>query len=949
MKLYDIFIQAIDIPEQDRKDFIFQACDGNQKTIEEVNALLDNDNQNTTTWSDYLAEQAKSLDHHHYSYIDQQVGAFELIEEIGLGGMGAVYLGKRNDGLFEQQVAVKIINPVLEHIIGQQNLVREAGFMAKLNHPAIGKVFDSGQTTNGASYIVMELVEGESISTVWTNQDISLSKKLKLFMELCQAIHHAHQRQVIHADIKPSNVLIDRTGQLKVLDFGIARMFEVGATNAQTAYKTYVRALTAKYASPEVKCGELPSVYSDIYSLGQVLTDLLSFSPIANSSLELAAVANKACAHEFTARYASVMELKDDIARFLKREVVNAYPASRWFKAKKFFTQKHPIASTVALVVFTTVTYLASSLAVQNHHLTLAKQEADLTVAKLTQLLEMADLKKTNGKTLYAKDLLLNAKRLVAQESELNSDSLAKIKYSLANSFESLGELNEANAMLLEVINSVSTLENKDLAYVAGEKYLVQLLYANEYQKIQPDTDILVEHLSFSSTEGLPDSLPQAKFYHQYLNGVKYHLYQSRPSELGAQHVKLLHDMKNHYWPNLDNNAKATISGALAGALLNQLHNGIEFSFEQISQAEFEQHSRPIIEQAILATKESISWYQLMDNQIAIIQKQMILGRALIENDQYLEGKEVMETALASLQQMIGDKHPNNIQFYRIMAGFFAYDEAQLSLAYASKGAELAKKNKQVPQVQVMHALDAQLFALNNIGDFAQYDIVANELLAVYMALADDSRTLESLHIALKTIDQLGYLLAKPADNITQLSHQIHDDFQRFVTPNSSIPARMLRTVNKDVLSYVDALTKVDNTASAVSFASSRYKYLQAVSIQLAQTPRDKFFQHKQRLEMAFLTAQYPEFTTSVAIAMRDPQTIELPSFTWSDKEKKQSSHLIDVLLKELFIFQTQKKTAQASARLQQLNELMQSKSLPANNGWQAKLDAMKPTEGRSL
>jgi len=931
MQLYDIFVQAINLPEKDRKVFIQNASNGDQAVIDEVNELLQNDSDNTNNWSNFLSDQAANLNQQNIDYSGQLLGPYILKHELGSGGMGAVYLGERVNGSFEQQVAIKIINPLLESIIGANNLIREANFMAKLNHSAIGKVFDSGLTESGSHYIVMELVEGEPISTLWANKSTNFNSKLNIFTDLCDAVHHAHQRQVIHADIKPSNIMVNSTGQLKILDFGISRMFNVDNQDAHTAYKFYVRALTAKYASPEVKCGELPSVYSDIYSLGRVLEDLLEHKDNPKQLAELNAIIEKATAVEYQNRYASVLELRQDITRFLRHDVVEAYSATKWFKAKKFVTNKHPVASIFASATFITIIYLTTNLAIQNHNITLAKQESDLTVKKLSQLLEMADLKKTNGKELYAKDLLNNAKRLILEETNLNADSIAKIKYSLANSFESLGELNEANTLLLDIINNVGALVDKDLAYKAGEKYVLQLLYSNGFDKIQADTRILVEYLTFSNMADLPDSLPQAKFYHQYLNGVKYHLYQSRPSEMGAKHVVLLRNMKKHYWDKLDNDTRGSISGALAGALLNQIHNGIEFSFEQIIQSEFDTLSRPLIEEAIAAVEESIRWYEQQNNQIAIIQKKMVLGRALIEIDRFNEGRLHMESALNSLQGIIGKEHPNNIQFYRIMAGFYAYDEPITSLEYAKKSATLAKNNNQVQPVQYLHALDAQLFALNNTGDFEQYKLVADELFQFYLSIKTAFRTVDTLHIAAKTLDTYNYLFNHSPKKLVTINSLIKEDYQRFISNNDNAPARVVRLIDEPFLQYVDSLSQDKPIMNA------RMTYLEKSIARTNQTPRDHFFSKKQKLELAFLQIQQENPQSSNQIK-------QLPHFPWNNKELKQSSHIIDIRLKKAFIYNKQGKHNQAQTLLTDIEQQLHQKSLPFNNGWEKRLTELKAT-----
>lgn len=923
MRLYDVFSHAISLPKNQQADYVTHACDGDQTLINEVHALLDNDSDEASSqWSELVGEQVSALSNDVLTLVGHRFGAFKLTQLIGQGGMGAVYLASRDDGKFEQNVAIKVINQQLENIIGKEALIREASFMARLNHPNIGKVFDAGLNDDGYSYIVMEFVEGESIDALWRDEQKTRQDKLEIFCSLCDAIHHAHQMQVVHADLKPSNILLSSNNEIKVVDFGIARLFDNASTEVNPFYTSYVKALTANYACPEVKCGELPNTYSDIYSLGRVLGDLYDVLSPSEQSIELLAIIAKASSPSYQQRYPSVLDIKYDIERLLTQRVVNAYPASKWFHIKKFITKRHPLSAAVTAIGLSVVVYLVSNLYIQHQALKVAQAQSDLTVDKLSQLLEMADLKKTNGTELYAKDLLDNAKRLVNQEGNLNADSIAKIKFSLANSYESLGNLDEASALLLSIIDNVANLADKDIAYEAGERYVRHLLYSNEFHLIEQRTQVLVDNFSFIADSDLPNTLAQSKFYHQYLNGVKYHRFQSRPSELGEQHVRLLQGMKKHHWQDLTEDTKGSIAGALAGALLNQVPNGIEFSFEQISQAQFDQHSKPLITEAIAALNESIKWYKLQDNHIAIIKKKMVLGRALIELDQFSDGKAEMETALSSLQQMVGKSHPNNIQFYRMMAGFFAYDDPQESLNYALLGVKLAKNNPQVQPLQYVNALDALLFSLLNYGDFEQYHQVSNELFDAYLAMEPKYRTVDSLHVVAKILNNYVGLFGESPVRVIALSAQIKHDVTQFMHAQADVPQRVAQLITPNYLTLLDALTAKGDVISA------RLAYLRSTLERQPENARDAFFYKKRQLELAWLAHTLPS-ETDVAL-----QSYPVPVFTWSDKEKRQSAYRIDVLLKQVIIAKRRGNTAQATRLLDEISEILMRRTDNENNGW---------------
>jgi serine/threonine protein kinase len=207
----------------------------------------------------------------------KRIGAYEIVEEIAVGGMGAVYRAVRADGEYKQQVALKIVRSELGAELTGARFKNERQILASLDHANIAKILDGGTTAEGVPFFVMELVEGQRVDCYCDEHKLPTTERLKLFLQVCSAVQYAHQRLIIHRDIKPGNILVNADGVPKLLDFGIAKILassEVSAEPEQTI--SLMRLLTPQYASPEQIKGEAITTASDVYALGVVLYELLT-------------------------------------------------------------------------------------------------------------------------------------------------------------------------------------------------------------------------------------------------------------------------------------------------------------------------------------------------------------------------------------------------------------------------------------------------------------------------------------------------------------------------------------------------------------------------------------------------------------------------------------------------------------------------------------------------
>jgi serine/threonine-protein kinase len=290
----------------------------------------------------------------------ERIGPYRVGELLGSGGMGRVYRAERADGAFERSVAIKLMRQTRLPALVAAQFARERQILARLQHRNIAQLLDGGVTDDGHSYFVMELVSGQPITQYATDKNLSLTGTLELFGQVCAAVQFAHARLVVHADIKPSNVIVDNEGVVKLLDFGVARAL----ANSEDPNLRPI-GLTVSHASPARQRGESPTTLDDVYSLGVLLSELLArFAPLAP---DLRAVVERARAQDPAQRYASVEALQGDIRRWTATLPVRAYHGDWRYAAGKFLSRhRFAVASgTVVAVLLAAATVALAMLYVR--------------------------------------------------------------------------------------------------------------------------------------------------------------------------------------------------------------------------------------------------------------------------------------------------------------------------------------------------------------------------------------------------------------------------------------------------------------------------------------------------------------------------------------------------------------------------------------------------------
>jgi eukaryotic-like serine/threonine-protein kinase len=390
----ELFEAVVDLSPHERVALLDERCKGDRALRQEVEALLDADAQ-----TDSLDEQPFAIPPDVFDDVPEdqiagrQFGPYEVVREIGRGGLGSVYLAIRSDGEYRKEVALKLIRRGLDTDDILRRFRNERQILAQLDHPNIARLIDGGTTDDGLPYFVMEYVKGDPITVYAEVRRLSTNARLELFRKVCAAVTYAHQNLVIHRDLKPSNILVNADGEPKLLDFGIAKLVAADDDIMLTQTAPGLRAMTPEYASPEQIKGERITTATDVYSLGVLLYELLTGTkpyrlkaptndeisraitdqepqrPSAVSASDRAALDSDldnivlmAMRKEPQRRYSSAAALAEDIRRYQEGLTVSARPRTFRYRAGKFIKRHRAGVAATALVLLAIVGGMVATL-----------------------------------------------------------------------------------------------------------------------------------------------------------------------------------------------------------------------------------------------------------------------------------------------------------------------------------------------------------------------------------------------------------------------------------------------------------------------------------------------------------------------------------------------------------------------------------------------------------
>ena len=310
----EIFLEATERPFDERATFIAEKCGEDTELLNEVQSLLASHDSDTQFIEKPAVNLSSILSNGTTNGAGKTLGKYKIVREIGRGGMGAVFLAERDDGEFSQQVAIKVLGQALPDSEIVRYFKREREILASLNHPFIARLLDGGVTPDGLPFFVMEYVEGVSVLEFATRENLSINDRLRLFVQICEAVGFAHRNFIVHRDIKPNNIMVTNDGTPKLLDFGLAKMLNPNVAETDVLQPdTAFLAMTPAYASPEQMRGQPITTASDIYSLGIVLFELLTNErPYQFDTDNLAEVVRVVCETEPT-RPSSMLNLKSKV------------------------------------------------------------------------------------------------------------------------------------------------------------------------------------------------------------------------------------------------------------------------------------------------------------------------------------------------------------------------------------------------------------------------------------------------------------------------------------------------------------------------------------------------------------------------------------------------------------------------------------------------------------
>jgi len=473
----ELFALTLDQPVEERDAFLRSECGDDERLFLEVNSLLGAAAEPSNLIENNAIPLAVHIGADEPVYTERRFGSYRIIREIGSGGMGTVFLAERDDGEFTMQVALKIVRQTVAGHEVIEKFKRERQILANLHHRNIAALHDGGVGERGEPFLAMEFVDGVPLNSFAEANQLTVKQRLRLFLQVCSAVSFAHRHLVVHRDIKPSNILVDQDGEPKLLDFGLAKVFEPDAATTQTE----MRAFTPAYASPEQILGRHITTSSDIYSLGVVLYELLtgqkpikvegkSYDEIVNtvnnvepprpSALDavddaggqrqalkgdLDNIVLKALRKEPERRFGSVADLADDIERHLAGRPVSARPNTASYLAGKFIRRNKLAVAAGSLILISMIGGLAVSLwqaeVAEKERDRAEKRFQDIRQLSNSLLFEISPKIERLPGSVDARELLvkraLEYLDSLAAESQSDNSLLAE----LASAYEKVGDL----------------------------------------------------------------------------------------------------------------------------------------------------------------------------------------------------------------------------------------------------------------------------------------------------------------------------------------------------------------------------------------------------------------------------------------------------------------------------------------------------------------------------
>jgi len=429
------------------------------------------------------------------------VGVYRLIGEIGQGGMGSVWLAERSDGRFERRAAIKFLHHALIAQGGAERFKREGRILGRLAHSQIAALIDAGITENGEPYLVLEYVEGDPIDKYCDDHALDVEARILLFLGVLSAVAHAHSNLIVHRDIKPSNVLVRHDGQVKLLDFGIAKLLEMDETSSDATPLTleHGAALTPKFAAPEQLAGGAISTATDVYALGVLLyvcltgrhpagpgphtpaelvkaiteaeparaSDTFALADAESISAKRATTSEKlrrqlrgdldtilakALKKDPSERYASVAAFGDDLRRYLRHEPISARPDAVSYRLRKY-ARRHRVGVAVVAASVLLLAGFSVIQAIALRRITHERDRADRITQFMTRMFKMSDPSEARGNSITVREVLDKASGEIGPGLTNDAETQAEMMNVMGNVYFELGLYARAEPLFSQALN----------------------------------------------------------------------------------------------------------------------------------------------------------------------------------------------------------------------------------------------------------------------------------------------------------------------------------------------------------------------------------------------------------------------------------------------------------------------------------------------------------------
>ena len=380
----------------------------------------------------------------------RRMGAYVLAEEIGRGGMAVVHRARRADGVFEQEVAVKVLGVGLLPTSAGERFRREQQVLARLRHPQIATMLDGGVAEDGTPYLVMERIDGRPVDRWCDERGVDLRGRIALVAQVCEAVAFAHRNLVVHRDLKPSNILVDGAGRAKLLDFGIAKLLETDGGEGERT-ELHARRLTPGFAAPEQFEGGTVTTATDVFGLGRTLERLLATAPDGPPDADLRNIVAQSVRAEPERRYADARALGADLERWLAGRPVAATPDRLGYRVRKWISRHRAAAATALLVLALAAAGLVATLWQAERARREARTSATIN-AFLVELFRASDPERAQGEDPRASELL--GRGAARARTELAGEPLlqAELLHTIGRIQRELGQFEPARRTLEEAL-----------------------------------------------------------------------------------------------------------------------------------------------------------------------------------------------------------------------------------------------------------------------------------------------------------------------------------------------------------------------------------------------------------------------------------------------------------------------------------------------------------------